>query len=143
MSYHNDIRFYAAGMSYLLIFFLIFCLNVFNSHAAEVTLSPSISGAVRYDDNISFSRGSKENDFIFTITPGAELRYKTDKALFETGLKGNLSRYKEYDELDQNHYNINFGGNVSLSERFRLDGSASLIRDSTLDSELSETGIIT
>lgn len=143
MSYHNDIRSYATGMNYLLIFFLIFCLNVFNSHAAEVTLSPSVSGGIRYDDNISFSRTSREHDIILLVTPGVELSYKTEKTIFETGIKGNLSRYKDYDELDENHYDINLNGTANLSEKFRLNGSVVRSRASTLESELSETGIIT
>ena len=143
MSYLNNTGTNTAGMRYLLLFFLILFTSSVDCHAAEVILSPSIRGEISYDDNISFSRISEEHDFILSILPGAGLIYRTDTLNFETGIRGNLSRFKKHDELDQNHYNLNLGASANLSERFSLNGSAVHSRESTLDSELSETGIIT
>lgn len=122
---------------------MIFFLFAEGTLAAENTLVLSASGEVRYDDNIAFSRIRNENDIIYVITPGAELSWKTDNVLFETGIRGIFSRYKDYDELDQDHFSLNAGGNANISERFSLNGSAARTKDSTLDSELSDTGVLT
>ena len=143
LSYHKDIGMNTAGMRYLLIFFLILFPGDLGCYAGEIFLSPSISGDVRYDDNISFTRVNSEHDFVFTVSPGAELIYRTDTAAFKTGIRGDFLRYKKYDGLDQKHYAANLGGNVYFSDRFSLNGSAARSKDSTLDSELSETGILT
>jgi len=137
-----------AGKSNLL-FFLIFSLLLSGlfltrqSPAAETTITPSVGIKAEYNDNIDFSHYFKRDDYISTISPGLKLDYKTERTVIGALAKLDVVNY--LDETDENTVNQNYGLNAAykLFEKLGVRANAGYIRDTTLDSELDETGIVT
>jgi len=114
------------------------------SQAAEVTLTPSVGLRVEYDDNIDFDHNDlKRDDFVSTISPGLRLDYKTERTYLGATAKVNVLRYADYtDENTENQY---YGLNVShqLLEKLGIRANAGFSRDTTQDTYLDETGLVT
>lgn len=125
----------------LLIFsILIFFIGI--SFAAEFTVNPSLSLRGEYDDNIDFSRTNKRDDYIGIISPGLTLGYATDR--FNVGVYAGVDfvRYNEYTEENNERQNYGLTASYRAFERFTINAGGSYTKDTTLDSELTETGIV-
>jgi len=113
------------------------------SPAAETILTPSVGIKAEYNDNIDFSHGNERDDYISTISPGLKLDYKTERTVFGAMAKVDVLNYLDY--TDENTVNQNYGLNVShkLFEKLGVRAGGSYIRDTTNDSYLEETGLVT
>jgi hypothetical protein len=109
---------------------------------AEPVWTPSLGVLAEHDDNIDFSRTETTEDYIYIVRPGLKLDY--DQELTQVAADGSASirRYQDNNEYDNEVYRFNLDGKFSLSERFKLRGKYKFIKDTTLDSELEETGRI-
>ncbi|SEM42832.1 uncharacterized protein, PEP-CTERM system associated [Syntrophus gentianae] len=125
--------------------FLLLCpLFLSLSQAAEITLTPSVGLRTEYDDNIDFDHNNiKRDDFIFTVSPGLRLDYKTERTYLGATAKVNVLRYADYS--DEDTVNQYYGVNAShkLTEKFAIRANAGYNRDTTQDTYLDESGIVT
>jgi len=124
---------------------LLICpLLISQPQAAEITVTPSVGLRVEYDDNIDFEHnGTKRDDFVSTVSPGIALNYRTERTLLGATAKVNMVNYLDY--TDDNTVNQFYGLNVShrLLEKLGIRANAGYSRDTTQDSYLEETGIVT
>jgi len=124
----------------LLAFFFPQC----GAMADEITLVPLVYVTGGYDDNVYYTRADKETDYVATVKPGFTLDY--DSELFNIRSSGSVDflRYLHNStNLNRENYYLLFDGGVNLTERWNLRGNFSFINDTTLDSQLEETGIVT
>ena len=110
--------------------------------AAELLLKPSIGVTGGYDDNVSFSRIEKTGDFRALISPGLDFGYREERLALNSSLQVDILRYLEETELNTENVYFNMGGNYSVWERFQLNADFSYSKDTTLESELLETGVV-
>jgi hypothetical protein len=121
----------------LILFFSIFLLN---SWAAEITLTPSLSLKVEYDDNIDFNTKDEIDDFSGNAIPRLQFNYLTE--LFEFNAYGEVDFKRYYDETNFDRTNQLYGmdGKYQMLERLNFLGEFEFRRDETTDSQLEETG---
>ncbi|OPY90132.1 MAG: hypothetical protein A4E72_00812 [Syntrophus sp. PtaU1.Bin208] len=126
------------------LFLLCSPLLISQSRAAETTLTPSVGLRAEYDDNIDFEHNDiKRDDFVFTVSPGLRLDYKTERTYLGASAKVNVLRYADY--TDEDKVNQYYGLNVShrLFEKLSVQANAGYSRDTTQDTYLDETGLVT
>ncbi len=63
-------------------------------------LTPSLSVAESFDDNIFQSRSNREHDFITSITPGLRLAYQSEPLNLSLGYSTTYAKFVEHPELD-------------------------------------------
>jgi len=112
------------------------------AEAAEETWSSRISLQWKYDDNINFSSRNKVRDWIYEVRPELTWRHRTerDDLRFTASLLGQkYDTESELDTLDQD-YRLEASSQVRPTLNLSFDGGYR--KDTTLDSELSEEGIL-
>jgi predicted porin len=107
---------------------------------AETLWTPSVDLSATFDDNVLFEGDDPVDDYIYMIKPGMALDY--DQELTKLTADGHvlIRRYQDREDLDDENYRFNLDGSTKFTERFHLLGSYTLIKDTTLDSELQEIG---
>lgn len=131
-------RFKGVRWSLLVIFFIFPPF----SFGAEWTLEPSIELTGEYNDNVRFSRLLDQGDFLATLKPGISMDYKTDVLKLRSLAAVGLLRYADQKELDTENLWFDLLGSYLVSERWEFSGGFSYIKDTTLQSEYQETGIV-
>ncbi len=110
--------------------------------AADVTLTPSLGLRGEHNDNIDFSRTNKLDDYLVAVSPGLKLDYATP-SFGLTGSAGvNVLRYMNNTDHDTVNQNYGLKGILQPWEKFKVRGDAAYVKDTTLDSQLTETGIV-
>jgi opacity protein-like surface antigen len=114
----------------------------FKVSQADSLWTPSIGLIAVHDDNINFSEDGEVDDYIYVIEPG--LKFDSTQELTQIAANGriHIRRYQDYDDLNDEIYRFNLDGDSKFTERFNLRGKYNFIKDTTLDSELDETGRI-
>jgi len=126
------------------LFLLSSTLFVQPSQAAERTIVPSLGLMAEYNDNIDFDHnGIERDDFIFTVSPGLSLDYKTERTTFGATARVDVFKYADYTDEDYNRQIYGLKASHKLLERLSVRARAGYIRDTTQDSYLEDTGIIT
>ncbi len=110
--------------------------------AAEVSLLTSIRLKQEYNDNILYTRSDEEDDFISSAIPSLELGYQTE--ILDLSALARWEGLLYWDHSDLNTINQRYGmdGKYRLTERWSLLGDGFYIKDTTLDSQLEETGVV-
>jgi len=116
--------------------------GVDNVAAADYILVPSIKAFAQHNDNIEFSRVNTKDDNIFTVIPGLKLDYDSVTTKILADLKMEIDRYQEEDDFDNEFYNANVNLAHKLTQRFSTNAAFGFTKDTTLESELVETGRI-
>lgn len=109
---------------------------------AETHWTPSINLYAIQDDNVLFERGDTVDDYVYSIQPGVGLDYDQELTKLSADGRVIIRRYQDNDKLDDEIYRFDLNGNTHVTERFNLGGRYSFRKDTTLDSELEETGRI-
>ena len=109
---------------------------------AETNLYTFIGFEQEYNDNILFTRENEIGDFITHIIPALRLNHATE--LFNFYALASLDSYLYWDNNDLNTTNQNYvvNGKYRLTERWTISGDAGYLKDTTLNSQLEETGIV-
>ena len=109
---------------------------------AETNLFTSIGIEQEYNDNILFTRENEIDDFITHIIPTLKLNHATE--LFKFSALASLDSYLYWENTDLNTTNQNYvvNGKYRLTERWTISGDAGYLKDTTLNSQLEETGIV-
>jgi opacity protein-like surface antigen len=116
--------------------------SVASMAVAEPVWTPSLGLLAEHDDNINFSRTEATDDYIYIIRPGLKLDYDQELTKIAVDGRASIRRYQDNDEYDNETYRFDLDSKSSLSERFKLRAKYNFIKDTTLDSELEETGRI-
>jgi len=103
-------------------------------------VNPSLSLNGGYNDNILFNSTEPVDDFYTSVKPEIDLGFSSE--LYEVKLKSQaeLLRYLEENDLDEERYRHELAGNHRLCPRWNLSGALLYIQDTTLQSELEESG---
>ncbi|MBW1801873.1 MAG: outer membrane beta-barrel protein [Deltaproteobacteria bacterium] len=110
--------------------------------ARDITIVPSIDLRGEYNDNINYSRTDEQSDFLFTTKPAITADYRTDVYSVSAGASISFLNYVDFTERNRNNQHYRLSGDYRPTERLQLSGSASYRKDETLESELTETGIL-
>ncbi len=111
------------------------------TQAAEWSIEPSISLSSRYDDNIRLSSTNEIDATEIAMKPSSAFSWQTERSTI-TGIADFTIRRFSEDGLDTNDSSFKFNASHGLSEMTHAGISATWIKDTTLDSELDETGIL-
>lgn len=110
--------------------------------AAEWAIEPAVSLRTEYNDNLRLTLAPHDSVSLSTLSPQLTLRRTTE--ISDISLRGlvNLNRYWDDSSLNSTDYIYNLNASL-LGERSRLSLNSAYVRDSTLASELTETGVLT
>ncbi len=102
----------------------------------------SIGVKEEYLDNIFFNPDDKVDDFITTLSPGIEVRKRSER--LNAGFLVLLDAVIYIDNNDLNNLDQYYEGYAKylLSERLSVEGTASYKDDSRPDRDVSETGLL-
>lgn len=117
-------------------------LTPLHVHAGETTLTPVLSLGARYDNNVLFDRNVVIDDYSSVVNPSLALNHKTERTDLNLGADIKFVNYLDETELDNTKQVYEFNVNSQLSERLNGQAKARYIRDTLLDSELEETGVV-
>lgn len=124
------------------IILLILVIPFEGLRAADVTLTPSLSLKGEYDDNIDFSRTNKQDDYIGTVSPGLTFGYATDVLNFGARAAVDVVRYLDQTSKDNERQNYGLDASYLMTERLSIKAKGSYVKDTTLDTELQEIGLV-
>ena len=131
-----------------LLFGILFFLGSFwstcgISYSNEVALVPSLKVAGEYDSNINFSRENEINDYLGIAIPGLAFTYNTELLTIRSVNFVEVYRYFDETDFDKENQYYQLGAEYKLTEKWNVSASGLYFKDSTLDSFLDETGIVT
>jgi hypothetical protein len=113
------------------------------SLGAEITVTPALDLRGEYNDNVLFTPTDAKSDYIGIVTPSLAIDYKTEKSLFQARATLEIYQYAQETELNTVNQYYDAKADFMATEHIRVRGNAAYIHDTTLDSELRETGIVT
>ena len=125
--------------------FAVLTLSFFslsNETFAETIINTSIGIEQEYNDNILYTANNKTSDFITHIIPAISLNHNTE--LFGFSALARVDPFFYWDNSDLNTTNQNYvvDGNYRLTERWSISGNAGYLKDTTLQAQLEETGVV-
>jgi hypothetical protein len=108
--------------------------------ALDNTIVPSIHVAEKYNDNILFERSDQKDDFITTIHPRIGFFHESEITNLQTILESYLNYYAKEKELNDQSYRGELALHSKFLERWNFGAKGEYVRDTTLESQLLETG---
>lgn len=105
--------------------------------AEQGIFTPGIMVQTAYDDNVVMKGKS---DFELRVTPSVDVEYGQEDWKIEGGGHAALFRYLDLSSYDRENYNVWFGAEKSLTERFQINVDASFDYDHTFVDELTQSG---
>jgi len=105
-------------------------------------LIPEISIKQTYNDNINFSTTEEKNDLILTVTPILRWNFQTERTGITANSEMDVIRYGKEHNLDEVNQKYSLGYDFRATELLGLNLNGSLIKDTTLDTEMEETGLV-
>ena len=112
----------------------------------EIKIIPGIAVKETYNDNLDFVRKDhptldEMDDFITTYTPSLILHRNTERSKIKLNAKVDIEDYHHENDLDDvgQHYGLTY--EYILSPLLVIDFKSSFKRDTTLESELEESGV--
>lgn len=112
------------------------------AQAAESMLIPEISIKQTYNDNINFSTTEEKNDLILTVTPILRWNSQTERTGITANVEMDVIRYSKEHNFDEVNQKYSLGYDFRATELLGLNLNGSLIKDTTLDTEMEETGLV-
>jgi len=120
------------------------CLQIIGlvSHAAAQNLrtSPSLAITGGYNDNILFNNIDEVAGYYTSLKPILNVAMTSARSSLDLFSYTELFRYLDQKELDYEIYRLGVGGRHQLTERLNFEGGLGFTMDTTLESELEETG---
>jgi hypothetical protein len=111
------------------------------TQAAELVLRLSLRLSEGYNDNVRLESSSHPSVAITIVSPGAELIARTETLTASLKAQASINRYQGDASLDASDLILD-GSLAKRFEREQVGLALSYVRDSTLASELSQTGIV-
>ncbi len=127
--------------TYKWIVILLFSIPQVCMAAGDLRIVPAITIKGEYSDNVYYTRVFEESDFITKIRPTFSLDYITELLEIESDVNVNIRRYADENDLDaeDQHYKLKI--KYKVDERFSISANGSYNNDSTLESQILETGL--
>jgi len=109
--------------------------------AAEWKIEPSVTARAGYNDNLRLNIDDEISTVETALSPSVVFSMTTPESGVSGGLHLNFRRFEKDSNLDEN--NVSFDLNsFHRMERSQVGLNASIIKDSTLDSQLEDTGVV-
>ncbi len=109
--------------------------------AAEWKIDPTVKLKVGYNDNIRMGADDELSSPVVILSPSATFSVATPRSGTRGDLRVNFRRFTEESDLDDD--NIYFRTHTyHRLERSTLGLDADFVRDTTLDSQLDDTGVV-
>ena len=131
----------SSGLKYLYFgCILLFLSTSLPAAAQSLGMTPSLTLNGGYNDNILFNSTETIDAYYTSVRPEINLGLASDR--YDLGLDtyAEIFRYPEEKDLDYESYRYEMDGRYRLSQRLNISGDFGYIKDTTLDSELEETG---
>jgi len=119
---------------------ILLLLSAGAAHSAEWKIDPTISFKAGYNDNIRLNIDDKISSAEATLSPGAVFSGETPTSGLSGDLRFDFRRFEDDSNLDDNNVRFNMNSFRSM-ERSRVGLNLGLIKDTTLDTQLEETGL--
>lgn len=110
--------------------------------AGALNLTPLVDVTAGYDDNVYYTYAQREADYLATAKPGFTLDYNSEVYTVRSSGYVEFLRYLHNSSINRENYYALLDGAVKLTERLNLKGDFSFINDTTLDTQVEETGIV-
>jgi len=109
--------------------------------AQDITLRPTISIRGEYDDNVYYTRRFETEDYLTRIKPAFTLDYVTERFDLQSSFDVDIQRYADEEDLDTEDQHYKIDAKYQVMERISVSGNGSYSKDTTLESEIEETGL--
>ncbi len=122
---------------------LSFIFAVPSARGDEFRLVPSIAAREEYNSNVFVSSIDKRTDFVTTISPGIEVVKRNER--LDTSARIRLDSINYTDNRDFNATAQTYNGSIRyrIMPNFGLGAEAGYLIDSSPDSDLLTTGLVT
>ncbi len=131
----------SSGLKYLCFgYILLFLSTSLPAAAQSLEMVPSLRLNGGYNDNILFNSTEAIDAYYTSVRPAIKLGLSSDRYDLGFDTYAEIFRYPEEKDLDYESYRHDMGGRYRLSERLNISGDFMYLKDTTLDSELEETG---
>lgn len=111
------------------------------AQAAEWWLEPMVRGRTFYDDNFRLRTENEEAVWSVLVEPRIAGGRRIERAGISFDAGAQFRRYPGDSELDSNDQDVRLN-TYYFSERNRFDLGLDVVRDTTLTSEIEETGLV-
>lgn len=110
-------------------------------YGGQYTIVPSLSLKESYDDNIYLYWRGEKGDFVTYFQPKIVTNLNTERTKIGATAQVNFLRYMDETNLNTEEYTYILGLNHQKSERLLFNLRGKYTRDTTLESEWTETGV--
>lgn len=117
------------------------CLLSQPSHGAEWKFDPTVQLKAGYNDNINLTPDNEVDSTEITLTPSAQFGVETPRSGLSGVARFDFRRFPQESNLDDNNARLGIRSFYAM-DRSRVGLDADLIKDTTLDSQLDETGLV-
>lgn len=118
-----------------------FLVMIEAARAAELSLRMSLRISEGYNDNVRLVSTSHPSVTISSVTPGVEVAARTETLTAIARAQATVNRYTRDTDLNATDFGVD-ASLTQLNERGEFAVRAEFVRDSTLASELNQTGIV-
>ena len=125
-----------------LILLLITSLPPLSMADGDFTFNPSLEFRGEYDDNINFDNTNEMSDWLGVFIPSMKAAWQTPRLNINGSAETEIRRFTSENQFDDEYQRYKIDSSYQLLERLTLEAGGSYTKDSTLDSELEETGIV-
>ena len=125
-----------------IIFLLTLGLPPFSMAGSDFTFNPSLQFRGEYDDNINFDNDNEISDWLGVFIPSLKASWKTPRLDINGSAGAEIRRFCSESQFDDEYQRYKIESSYQFLERLTLEAGGSYTKDSTLDSELEETGIV-
>ncbi|MDD3579937.1 MAG: hypothetical protein PHW74_02820 [Desulfobacca sp.] len=110
--------------------------------AADWSVVPAVTLRGEYDSNLNFSFGEKRSDYIVRLSPTTDYNYKSETLQLTGRLAWHAMHYFANSNVDKIDQNYSILSRYLTTPRLSLTFNGSYIVDSTLQEELTASGLI-
>ncbi|MEA3348499.1 MAG: hypothetical protein U9Q39_05485 [Pseudomonadota bacterium] len=108
----------------------------------DFTFNPTLQFRGEYDDNLNFDNDNEKSDWLGVFIPSLKAAWQTPRLDIKGSAEAEIRRFCSESQFDDEYQRYKIESSYQLFERLTLEAGGSYIKDSTLDSELEETGIV-
>ena len=108
----------------------------------DFTFNPMLEFRGEYNDNINFDNDNERSDWLGVFIPSLIAAWQTPRLDIKGSAEAEIRRFSSESLFDDEYQRYRIESSYQLFERLTLEAGGSYIKDSTLDSELEETGIV-
>ncbi len=108
----------------------------------DFTFNPTLQFRGEYDDNLNFDNDNKKSDWLGVFIPSLKAAWQTPRVDIKGSAEAEIRRFCSESQFNDEYQRYKIEGSYQLFERLTIEAGGSYVKDSTLDSELDETGIV-